>query len=200
MKGLGSVLFAVLFSVIAYNGQTRPGTAGTSETSNQPRGAITVAVIDSAAYADEKVGIARVSAAMKQVNDKFVGADTELKGLQGRLCNLQADIEKKRATESPAVISQLTEQAKQLQVQITRKGEDANQSYQKQMGDALTPLQADVGNALKTYAAAHGILIIIDLNRTPLIYAHDSVDITKDFIADYNRTHPVGATAPATRP
>jgi hypothetical protein len=29
----------------------------------------------------------------------------------------------------------------------------------------------------------------------PLVYADDSIDITKDFIADYNKTHP--ATRPA---
>ena len=45
--------------------------------------------------------------------------------------------------------------------------------------------------------SSHGLLMIIDVSRVPVIYSHDSIDITKDFIAEYNRTHPAAAAAPA---
>jgi hypothetical protein len=38
---------------------------------------------------------------------------------------------------------------------------------------------------------------LIDLNRVPVIYAANNLDITKEFIAEYNRTHPAAAGAPA---
>jgi hypothetical protein len=41
--------------------------------------------------------------------------------------------------------------------------------------------------------------LLIDANRVPILYAASQLDITKDFIADYNRTHPAGA-APAPAP
>ena len=120
--------------------------------------------------------------------------------MQDRLTAMRNDIEKKRATSSAAVITQQTEQAEQLELQIKRKAEDARADYQKQIGITIQPLQAEVATALNAYAQAHGILIIIDVNRVPLIYANESIDITKDFIAEYNRTHPVGGAPAAPRP
>ena len=60
----------------------------------------------------------------------------------------------------------------------------------------LDPLQKDIGDALNTYAQQKGISLLIAINRVPVVYAANSLDITKDFIADYNRTHPAAA-APA---
>ena len=202
MKGRRFLFLAILVSVVSWDvqAQAKLMNSGATATSNQPPVPITIAVIDSGTFADEKAGITRVVATMKQVNDKFAGVNSELKGLQERLRNMQADIEKKQKTESAATIAQLTEQAQRLQLDIKRKAEDAQGSYQKQMNTALEPLQADVGTALSAYAVAKGILIIIDVNRIPLIYAHDSVDITKDIIAEYNRTHPAAATTAPARP
>jgi len=67
----------------------------------------------------------------------------------------------------------------------------------------LEPLQKDIGTALIAYAQSRGITLLIDVNRVPVVYAAAGMDITRDFIADYNRTHPAGtapAPAPATRP
>ena len=61
----------------------------------------------------------------------------------------------------------------------------------------LGPLQEDVYNALSVYAQARGISLVIDMNRVPVLYASESVDITRDFIVEYNRTHPA-TTASAT--
>jgi Skp family chaperone for outer membrane proteins len=94
----------------------------------------------------------------------------------------------------------LTEQADQLELQIKRKAEDARADYQKQVTSVVAPLQNEISTALGTYAQAHGIQIIIDVNRVPLIYANESIDITKDFIADYNRTHPATSAPAAPRP
>jgi hypothetical protein len=64
----------------------------------------------------------------------------------------------------------------------------------------LEPLQKDIGTALTAYAQSRGITLLIDVNRVPVVYAAASLDITRDFIADYNRTHPAGAGAPASAP
>jgi Skp family chaperone for outer membrane proteins len=202
MKVIRVIIVASLFFVfmVSAHAQTRSVNAGTSPVRNiQPPAAGTIAVIDSGVFAEDKEGITRVSTALKQIDTKFTPIQTEIKGMQDRLTAMRNDIEKKRATSSAAVITQQTEQADQLELQIKRKAEDARADYQKQIGITIQPLQAEVATALNAYAQAHGILIIIDVNRVPLIYANESIDITKDFIAEYNRTHPVGG-APATRP
>jgi Skp family chaperone for outer membrane proteins len=61
-------------------------------------------------------------------------------------------------------------------------------------------LQQDISNALQAFAQARGIAIVIDVNRVPVIYAAESLDITKDFIAEYNRTHPAASAPAAARP
>jgi len=49
---------------------------------------------------------------------------------------------------------------------------------------------------LNAYSQAKGISLLIDISRVPVIYAAASMDVTKDFIADYNRTHPATGARP----
>ena len=195
------LVFVFSFLVINAQAQAKLMSNGTSVStvSQPPAPSNSIAIIDSGLFADDKTGIARVSSALTQVNAKFGPIQRDIKGMQDRLVALRSDIQKKQGTAAPNQIAQQTEQADQLELQIKRKAEDAQADYQKQIAAVTEPLQADISNALNAYAQAHGILIIIDVNRVPLIYANDSIDITKDFIADYNRTHPAGAAAP-TRP
>ena len=79
-----------------------------------------------------------------------------------------------------------------------REGEDAQAQYQKRRVELFTPLQEDVGKALDAYAKAHGISLIIDGSQVPILYAAESVDITKAFIIEYNSKNP--ATASVTTP
>jgi len=195
--GVASVFFILMVSAHA---QTRLVKSATSATTIQPPPTGGIAVIDSGIFAEDKGGITRVSMALKQIDTKFTPIQTEIKGMQDRLTAMRNDIDKKRATSSAAVITQQTEQADQLELQIKRKAEDARADYQKQLGITIQPLQAEVGTALNAYAQAHGILIIIDVNRVPLIYANESIDITKDFITEYNRTHPAGGATATPRP
>src|SRR4030095_8571852 len=133
MKVFRVVVVASVFSVllVSAQAQARLMNNGVSPITNvQPPAAGTIAVIDSGMFAEEKGGITRVSSALKQVDTKFTPIQTEIKGMQDRLTTMRSDIEKKRATSSPAVITQLTEQAEQLELQIKRKAEDARADYQ----------------------------------------------------------------------
>jgi Skp family chaperone for outer membrane proteins len=186
-----AVAAVAAFAILAHT-QTRPAPAPTN-----------VAIIDSSAFADEKAGIARVMAGMQQIETKFQPLRAELRGMRERLNTMRTDIQKKRQVQDPNLTAQQTEQADRLELEIKRKAEDAQASYQKESVAVLEPLQKDIGTALIAYAQARGITLLIDVNRVPVVYAAASMDITKDFIADYNRTHQGGAApapAPATRP
>ena len=188
MKAFRIVVAVVAFAAFAVLVQTQTRPAGAPAN---------IAIIDSSAFADEKAGIARVMAAMQQIEAKFTPVRTELRGMRERLNTMRSDIQKKRQVQDAKMTAQQTEQADRLEVEIKRKAEDAQTSYQKESMAALDPLQRDIGNALTAFAQARGITLLIDANRVPIIYAAASLDITKDFIADYNRTHPAGGTAPA---
>jgi len=161
-----------------------------------------IAIIDSSAFSDEKAGIARVIAVGQQIEAKFTPLRTELRGMRERLNTMRADIQKKRGIQDTAMTAKQVDEADQLELQIKRKSEDAQASYQRESLSMLDPLQKDIGNSLTAYAQSRGITLLIDANRVPIVYAANSLDITKDFIAEYNRTHPAGpvTTAPAPAP
>ena len=169
--------------------QTRPAAPPTN-----------VAIIDSSAFSDEKAGIARVMAAMQQIETKFQPLRTEIRGMRDRLSTLRSEIQKKRPVQDARLTAQQTEEADRLELQIKRKAEDAQASYQKESLAVLDPLQRDIGTALTAYAQSRGITLLIDANRVPIVYAAANLDITKDFINDYNRTHPAGAAPAPARP
>jgi outer membrane protein len=175
------------FTILAQT-QTRPAATPT-----------TVAIIDSSAFSDEKAGIARVMAAMQQIEIKFTPVRNELRGMRDRLSTMRSDIQKKRLVQEASMTAKQTEDADRLEVEIKRKAEDAQSSYQRESLAVLDPLQKDIGTALTAYAQSKGITLLIDANRVPIVYAASQLDITKDFIADYNRTHPA-AVAPAAAP
>lgn len=182
-----AVAAVAAFAIIVQT-QTRPAPTPTN-----------VAIIDSSAFSDEKAGIARVMAGMQSIEAKYQPLRTELRGMRERLGTMRSDIQKKRPVQDPKLTAQQTEAADRLEVDIKRKAEDAQASYQRESMAVLEPLQKDIGTALTAYAQSKGITLLIDVNRVPVVYAAANLDITKDFIADYNRTHPAGA-APAAAP
>jgi len=193
MKVFRIIVAVAAFAVFALlvHTQTRPAA-----------GPANVAIIDSSAFSDEKAGIGRVMAAMQQIEARFQPLRVEIRGMRDRLATMRSDIQKKRQVQDAKLTAQQTDEADRLELTIKRKQEDAQASYQKESLAALDPLQKDIGDALTAYAQSKGISLLIDANRVPIVYAAANLDITKDFIADYNRTHPAGAAAPArpTRP
>jgi Skp family chaperone for outer membrane proteins len=178
--------------------QTRPGTPAGSPQARPTAGAANIAVINSAAFTDEKDGIVRAMNAMKQLEAKFQPLRAELRGMRDRLSTMRSDLQKKAPVQDARTTAQQADEADRLDIQIKRKAEDAQASYQKESQAVLEPLQRDIYNALNAYAQAKGISLLIDVNRVPVVYAASHLDITKEFIAEYNRTHP--ATGAPARP
>jgi len=206
MKVFRLVLAALIFGslTLVVQAQTRVLTNNASKPSNlsaSPAPPSGVAIVDSGEFTDSKTGIQRVVAALGQLDVKNQGINKELKDMQTRLQTLRADIQNKRLVQDPKITAQQADQADKLELELKRKAEDAQAASNKEMASALGPLQQDIQNALGVYAKAHGIFLVIDAGRVPLVYADDSIDITKDFIADYNKTHPAtGPAVPAKKP
>ena len=202
MKVFRVVLTTFLFCVVMVSVQAQApllsnGTSTTTTPQATPAKNL-FAVIDAGAFTDEKNGIARVIAAMKQVDVKFEPVRKEIDSMRSQLVAIQTDLQKKQGTAPEAELARLQDQGQQLELQLKRKSEDAQSDYPKQLNAALDPLQSDITTSLHAFAQSRGILMVIDSSRVPVIYSHATIDITKDFIAEYNRTHPVGAPpAPA---
>ena len=145
-----------------------------------------------------KTGIARFGALVNALNKEFDIRKKELDALQTKAQQLNDDIEKTKNVADPKQIQLKMDQLEQLKKDFQRKSEDAQTAYDKRQQEIFQPLQDDIGKALEIYAKAHGINVVIDGSRVPVVYAADSLDITRAFINEFNSKNP--ATASVTTP
>ena len=164
-----------------------------------------MAVIYTDLFLDQKTGIAKFNSVVTKLNGEFQKTKDELTQMQTRGTTLEAEINKLREAPAGAPVDQRSLQAKidqldQLKKDIQRKGEDAQANYNHRRQELFGPLQEEIGKALEAFAKARGINVIIDAAQVPLLYAADSIDITRAFIADFNSKNPATAATTTTPP
>ena len=130
------------------------------------------------------------------VQAEFQPRQAELQGLQTRITTLTKEIDDSQAVADPNALRQKRDQLAQLNTEFKRKGEDAEAAYAKRRHDIFTPLQQDIGKALEVFAKSRGITVIVDGSQVPVVYAADSIDITRAFIADFSSKNPATASVP----
>lgn len=160
-----------------------------------------MAVVYTDVFLDSKTGIAKFSTVVTKLNGEFQKVKDEITALQARAQTLETEINKLREAPEGTPIDQRALQTKidqleQLKKEIQRKAEDAQGAYNRRRQELFGPLQEEIGKALEAFAKARGINVIIDAAQVPLLYAADSIDITRAFITEFNSKNP--ATAAAT--
>jgi len=164
-----------------------------------------MAVIYTDMFLDQKTGIAKFNSVITKLNNEFQAQKNDIQGMQTRAQTLQDEITKLQNAPAGTPIDQRALQTKidqleQLKKDIQRKGEDAQAAYNRRRQELFTPLQDEIGRALESFAKARGINVIIDAAQVPLLYAADSIDITRAFITDFNSKNPVTAATTTTPP
>jgi len=157
-----------------------------------------MAMIYSDAFLDPKNGIARFNSLLGTLNREFQPRQAELQALQTKINTLTKEIDDTQNVADPNAIRQKREQLAQMSTEFKRKGEDAEAAYNKRRQEIFLPLQQDIGKALEAFAKARGITVIVDGSQVPVVYAADSIDITRAFITEFNSKNP--ATASVTNP
>lgn len=159
-----------------------------------------MALIYSDMFLDPKTGIARFNSLLSTLNREFQPRQTELTNLQTRINTLTKEINDTQNVADPNALRQKRDQLEQAQLELKRKGEDAEAAYNKRRQEIFFPLQKDIGTALEAFAKARGITVIVDGSQVPVVYAADSLDITRAFINEFNAKNPATAavTPPAT--
>ena len=163
-----------------------------------------MAVIYTDMFLDQKTGIAKFNSVLTKLNGEFQKLKDEINAMQQRAQALEAEITKLRDAPAGTPIDQRSLQAKidqleQLKKDIQRKAEDAQAAYDRRRNELFMPLQEEIGRSLEAFAKARGINVIIDGAQVPLLYAAESIDITRAFITDFNSKNPVAAaTTPST--
>lgn len=160
-----------------------------------------IAVINTAAFQD-KIGELRQK--YEQVNTQFQDRYKELQELDQRVKQLESDLTTKAPAMTPDKVQEMREQLEGMRKQGQRRLEDFNLDYNKALENQTRPVRDKLGQFIQNYAAQRSIILIIRLPEAyqsgTLAFAAASVDITDDFINEYNKANPVPVSAPATKP
>ena len=201
MKKARFIAAAALLTVAAFgvSAQQKPAAPATApQTSAAAVPDSKMAMIYSDAFLDPKTGIVRFNSLLATLNREFQPRQAELQAMQTKIETLSKEIESTQNVADPNALRQKKDQLDQLNTDFKRKGEDAQAAYNKRRQEIFTPLQEDIGKALEAFAKARGITVIVDGSQVPVVYAADSIDITRAFIAEFNSKNP--ATASVSRP
>lgn len=137
------------------------------------------------------------------VDNQFKDRYQKLQTIEQQLKQLENDIRTKGPAMAPDKVQEMQGQYEDLKKRGTRDLEDLRGEYQKAVEVATRPVEQKLMQFMQNYAAQRGIVVVINLagaaQTGSLAYWSPGADITKDFIAEYNKANPV-AGAPASRP
>lgn len=175
-----------------------PVTASAPAVSNEPVPASKIALVDTRYFYDEKNGINKLIAGLKQLEREFLPKQQELLGLQNRLQAIADELQKLgggAAPVDPKTIQAKQDEGERLQRELEYKKKDAEAALQKRRSELVGPVSEEIGKALQAFAAARGITMILDPSRMEeaFLAVIPSVDATQAFIADFNTKNPVAA-------
>ncbi|HKY26694.1 MAG TPA: OmpH family outer membrane protein [Pyrinomonadaceae bacterium] len=202
---IAAIAFLAALAVSPALAQTKPATTpATSPQTAAPQQTSAsvpdskIALIQSDLFMDPKTGIAKFNTLLNTLNREFQPRQTELQGIQTKVQTLSDDIEKTKSVADPGALQRKVDDLEQLKKDFQRKGEDAQAAYNRRRQEIFQPLQLEIGKALEAFAKQRGITVIIDASQVPVVYASESIDVTRAFINEFNSKNP--ATAASVTP
>jgi Skp family chaperone for outer membrane proteins len=170
-----------------------PPAGGGAAATAGPIPATKIAVVNTEAFADEKLGIRRLVNMINEVKREFAPRSTELQQMQTRIKAVADEISKGGTAD---VMRKRQEEGDGLQRTYKFKAEEAQAAYEKRLKERAGPVFEDIGNALDAYAKQHGITLLLDASKmgASLLWVNENVDLTIAFINEYNSRNPVAAS------
>lgn len=156
-----------------------------------------------------KVGVIQIQSALvatkdgqkaaKELEDKMAPRKKELDGKQAELRDLQERLQKGGNTLSDSAKEDLTRNIDQKTKSFNRQVEDAQAELEAEQQKVLNQLGQKMMQVIDKYAQANGFAVILDVSNqnTPVMYASNSVDITKEIVDLYDKTTFAATAAPA---
>jgi outer membrane protein len=144
----------------------------------------------------------------KALNDLQARYDPKKRELEKRQTDLAAkreQLSKGATTMSEEAKAKLTQEIDQTTRGLSRDLDDAQSDYQQDVNRILQDFYPRIRAVLDKYAKDNGYSVILDIGsqQTPVVYMADSVDMTNDIVALYDKSNPVAAASvapPAAKP
>ena len=158
-----------------------------------------VAVIRSGEFYER---ILELKVKQDQVRGKYQPRITELEKLGNQIETMANDIKSKEKVVPADKLQQMAEELNRLQTNYKRQGEDLQAEIQREGEAAIKPVRAKILDFAKAYSAQRNIVLILDKagiqQSGTVAWVAEAIDITDDFVSEYNKANPVpGAAAPA---
>jgi Skp family chaperone for outer membrane proteins len=121
--------------------------------------------------------------------------DTEFKARRDDIAQLMSRLEGLQNVPAGTTEAQLEvrrDQAQTLQIEITRKQEDARTAYARRFAQLTDPIQKSIVDALKVFAKARGIDVLVDVSKFQegVLLVNEGSDLTAAFVRDFNSKNP----------
>jgi outer membrane protein len=138
------------------------------------------------------------------LNKQFEPRVRDLELLGGQIQSRENTLKAGGDSLTPAKRAELTEQVESLKREYQRKGEDLEADGGRARDIALKPVSEKLDRFAREYAAKKGISVLIDLagayNSGNLVWLDPRLDVTEDFVKEFNKANPVPGMAPTTPP
>ena len=140
--------------------------------------------------------------AVAELKAKFTPKEEELRKRQQELQSKQDQFRKTENTISDDAKAALTRDIDSLQRSLQRDSDDANQDLQQEQQRILGDLSQKMNQVLNKYANDKQITLIMDVSGQPnnIMFASNTLDITREVIGLYDAAAPVTPTAPPAKP
>ena len=161
-----------------------------------------IAVINTGAFAEK---ILELKSKADVVNKQYEPRFKALQAKKTQIDTLEADIQKQQSVAAQDKLQTMRDQYQTLSTNFKRRGEDLQNEYNREAETAIRPVRDKLRDFVTSYASKRNIVLILDLPGSSqagtIAYLNPAIDITDDFIAEYNRANPVpGAAAAPARP
>ena len=126
----------------------------------------------------------------------------ELEKKQTEIRDLQDKLQRGGNAMAEAAKNDLVRTIDQKTKSYNRDMEDAEAEYQEQTRKLMDEMSGKMMQVIDKYAAANGFSIILDVSNpnTPVLYASNAVDVTKDIIELYDKSAPGSPATPGAKP
>ena len=164
------------------------------------------------AVVPSKVGVINIQEALINTKDgqkaagelktKFAPKQSEIEKKQADIAGLQQQLSKGANTMSEEAKQKIMRDIDQKNVLLKRDTEDANADLEQEQQRIMGDLGAKMISVLNKYATENGYALVIDISsqQTPVLFASNTIDITRDIIALYDKAPPQTAAPSAARP
>ena len=166
-----------------------------------PKGKI--AVVNTGAF---QAKVEEFKAKIDSLSRQFEPRVKEVQGLADKITALETTLKSQTGVLAPTKIAEMTENLDSMKRDYKRKAEDLEADAGRARDKAFEPITSKLGKFAEDYTAKRGIVMLVDianaLQSGTVIWFDPRIDVTQDFIDEYNKANPVAtaATKPAAKP